>query len=375
MKTITKLFAAALLLATFGSALAGVHYVDVNSTNATPPYTSWTTAATNIQVAVDAAVAGDEVVVTNGTYATGGGQVIGPDNTFNRVAVDKPLSIRSVNGPESTIIRGGCNVRCVYLTNGASLSGFTLTRGALSYSSGGGAWGGTLNNCRLTRNSAYYNGGGALYSMLNNCALTGNSSGDRDTLCGLFGFDNLQASGGGAAYCTLNNCTLSGNWTKGSWIPPGGGDGAKGGILGNCIVLDWCVDSILTGCWTTDPLFVDEAAGNLRLQSNSPCINAGSHFYVTSGTDLDGNPRIVGGRMDIGAYEYQSLDLINSGFVSNQFGFNVTGQSNWVIVLEASSDLANWLPLTTNTLDGTPFPFRDPTSPNLPQRFYRARLH
>jgi hypothetical protein len=43
--------------------------VDVNSTNATPPYTDWTTAATNIQDAVDAAV-------TNGTYATGGRNVV-----------------------------------------------------------------------------------------------------------------------------------------------------------------------------------------------------------------------------------------------------------------------------------------------------------
>ena len=62
----------ALLLAIASSALADVHYVDGNSTNATPPYTNWTTAATNIQDAVDAAVAGDEVVGTNGAYATGG---------------------------------------------------------------------------------------------------------------------------------------------------------------------------------------------------------------------------------------------------------------------------------------------------------------
>src|SRR5712671_1199428 len=47
-----------------GSAFAAVHYVDVNSIKALPPYTNWTTAATNIQDAVDAAMAGDEILVT-----------------------------------------------------------------------------------------------------------------------------------------------------------------------------------------------------------------------------------------------------------------------------------------------------------------------
>src|SRR5258708_4196679 len=101
-------------------------------------------------------------------------------------------------------------------------------------------------------------------------------------------------------------------------------------------------------------------------------MNAGQR--APAGPDLDGNPRIVGGTVDIGAYEYQSLSLMNFGVVSNQFGFIVTGQSNWVIVLEASSDFTNWTPLTTNTLGANPFPFSDPTPPNLPQHFYRARL-
>jgi hypothetical protein len=56
---------------------------------------------------------------------------------------------------------------------------------------------------------------------------------------------------------------------------------------------------------------VDQANRNCRLQPASPCINAGQNSYVPGGSDLDGNPRIVGGTVDMGAYECQSPALLS----------------------------------------------------------------
>jgi hypothetical protein len=116
------------------------HFVGLNSTNPTPPFLSWATAATNIQDAVDAANEGGALIlVTNGVYSIGKRyEPYFAGATPNRLSVNKKVTVQSVNGPDRTAIQGrqvpevrigDSAIRCAYLGNGAALIGFTLMNG------------------------------------------------------------------------------------------------------------------------------------------------------------------------------------------------------------------------------------------------------
>ncbi|MGD0259994.1 MAG: thrombospondin type 3 repeat-containing protein [Verrucomicrobiota bacterium] len=392
-----------ILLSLTLSVQAAVLYVDVNSAAPAPPYTNWSTAATNIQDAVDAADPGDLVLVTNGLYQTGGAVI----DESNRVAVTKPLTIQSVNGPAATTIMGSRGnirldipyVRCVFLTNGAALAGFTLTNGSVfseSAEGGGGVCGAysypfpptaLVSNCVLTGNSATTEGGGAYGVALNNCILTGNtaSTGGGASTCIL---NNCMMSGntangegpispadgygGGAYLCNMNNCLITGNSASvagggvcigtlnnctivSNTAPAGGGvcpvsmPAPQAVALTNCIVFDnsatngpnyragpvfsYCCTTPLPsggiGNFTNAPLFVNEAGGDFHLQTNSPCINAGNNAYAPGPTDLDGNPRIVGGTVDMGAYEFQFPTSVISYQWLQYYGLPTDGSADY----------------------------------------------
>ena len=70
-----------------------------------------------------------------------------------------------------------------------------------------------------------------------------------------------------------------------------------------------------TGEISCNPFFVDPNKNDFCLTESSFCINAGdpNHVPEPNETDLAGKPRIIGGRIDIGAYEFNHIPIADAG--------------------------------------------------------------
>jgi len=199
-----------------------------------------------------------------------------------------------------------------------------------------------IKNCTFTANSAF-DWGGAVRSIIYSCPQINNCT-----------FNANKADDGGAIFCfnasnaTITNSTFAGNNARNgntlgteSWEEP------SSIYVSNCIIADdanqiWNNDdsdisidySNIQGGWPgignidADPCFVapgywadindpnipvepdDPNAfwidGDYHLLETSPCIDTGDPNYIPepNETDLDGKPRIINGRIDMGAYEF-----------------------------------------------------------------------
>jgi hypothetical protein len=276
----------------------------------------------------------------NSANESGGG-------AFHSTLYNCTLTSNSVTQTANSAGRGGGAYESTLYN--CTLTGNWVT-GAYGLAYGGGACESALCNCTVTANSTTGSGGGAFSGSLNICILTGNSA---------------LHNGGGAFGGTLNNCTLVDNWAANS------GGGASYASLNNCIVgynaawdganyweatLNYCCTTPLpttgVGNITSEPFFVHLAGGNLRLESDSPCINAGNNSCATTTNDLDGNLRIISGTVDIGAYEYQGDGSLISYAWLQRYRLPTDGSADYTDPDHDGID--NWHEWTIDT---------DPTNP------------
>ncbi|KPJ65162.1 MAG: hypothetical protein AMJ43_11230 [Coxiella sp. DG_40] len=197
----------------------------------------------------------------------------------------------------------------------------------------------TIANCVITNNTTSFFGGGIFLQKgssltINNCIITGNKAVYGGGICALDSNatiinctinDNIaiRDPGGGifcdSSACPITNCII---WNN---VAPDGSQLYPSTNLTYSCIQNWTYGG--EGNIDTDPCFVQPGywadindpniivepndpnaiwiEGDYHLLPTSPCIDTGDPNYIPSPneTDLDGNPRISGTRIDMGAYE------------------------------------------------------------------------
>jgi len=211
--------------------------------------------------------------------------------------------------------------RCIFIGNSARYGGAIDTDNSRELHP-------VLTNCIFSGNSAEY--GGAIHcpcseADFTNCTFSRNLAYYGDAI---YGDDDTELR--------LMNCIL---WEN------NGGSGI-GGIDFRPQAYHSCIQGghIGEGNIDADPLFADAngpdgIAGtnddNLRLSAGSPCIDAGDSdgnddYVIEPGEkDLDGNPRVMGDRIDMGAYEFRPL--VPAEVDIKPDSLNIQSKRKWII--------------------------------------------
>jgi len=382
----------------------GPEYVYVALSAAhTSPYTNWVQAATNIQDALDVAVFGSTVLLSNGTFA-----VTSP------VVVSNGVVLRGLNGYAQTIVDAGSGSRCIDLMNrNAVIQGLTITGGRTGGGggdNGGGVYfygGGTVSDCLICSNEAagYYGDGGGAYffagGTLDRCIVRDNTAEGEGGGIAMYKGGEIRSSlvcdnysdgywnGGGGVHIedagTLDSCTVVTNRAAenggGVYADSGGSiynsiiynntaDDGGDNLVGSAHVWNSCTLPAVSSSYdeggntTNDPSFLDLPSRDFRLRAGSPCVDAGTNqSWMATAEDLAGLNRIIGPYVDMGAHEFgglrcyitgnprQGLNPLSVEFAALVGGTNMSGMSyEWDFQNDGTNDLTgDSFPSPTNT--------------------------
>ncbi|MCX5638982.1 MAG: hypothetical protein NTX52_15005, partial [Planctomycetota bacterium] len=237
--------------------------------------------------------------VNNCTFSNNSAKYDG-GGMFNEVYSSPTVTDCNFNGNSAAYYRGGGMYNsesrpvvkdCTFSGNSAAYFGGGMCN---LYSSP------TVNNCTFTENSAYWGGGMGNYQYssptVNNCTIADNNAPNgRAMAC-----DSDRQSY--PSTVTMLNCII---WNGSDWL--WNNDHSTIAATYSDVQGGWPG----TGNINADPCFVEPDSNDYHLLPESPCINAGDPNFIPepNETDMDGEQRVMLGRVDMGADEFNPFEV------------------------------------------------------------------
>lgn len=243
---------------------------------------------------------------------------------------------------------------CVFINNSAALGGAIACANTNTKPK--------ITNCTIKANSAFI-GGGAIYCngaspnianslIIENSAQKGaavySDNAGKPVIENCTITQNTAASSAGGIYCyQSSNLTANNTIIWANTAPSAAEIQVANSGLATIVQLSYCDvrnpgQNIICapGCsviWGTgnidiDPNFVDPGPpqNDYHLLKNSPCVDAGDPGFIPDSgeTDIDGNPRIAGTKVDIGADEVMLAISVDIEITPKTL--NLQSNGNWV---------------------------------------------
>jgi len=340
--TLVILVMTGLLIAGAGTAAAAVLRVSQSGYWGAEP------AATTVQSAIDAAAAGDEIWVAEGTYLENCALKDGVSLFGGFGGTEASRTERDWNAHRTILDGAGAPGSVIFVPSSAAatIDGFTIQNGTgTNYSwlrsiEGGGILGLqystlTIANNVVRNNSAVYGGGLSIkefstVTIYNNIFFGNSASRDgggialtnshgtvaNNTVVG----NSAAGSGGGILSWNSDADVVNNNFTGNTANSFYGGGGVyimhnsgtiplpyfgNNNFFGNTLP-DYYGAAGGAQDLSVDPRYVDAANADYRLLPVSACINAGDSSFIAPLTDIDieSDPRIMYAAVDIGADEW-----------------------------------------------------------------------